>query len=114
MIDKTEKTYIRYRNGKETYIEKFDDVEKAADPQSKGEFVEVKVNNIKFDFTRVKEENGREPNGRDQERPAKDEGLTKKESELYVRHLQRANKLKVESYNLHLKVADLTDKLMRA
>ena len=25
-----------------------------------------------------------------------------------------ANKLKVESYNLHLKVADLTDKLMRA
>jgi hypothetical protein len=33
---------------------------------------------------------------------------------LYVRHLQRANRLKAESYNLHLKVADLTDKLMRA
>ena len=81
MIDKKEKTYIRYRNGEAnfTYIEKFDDVEKAADPQSKGEVVEVKVNNIKFDFTRVKEENGREPNGRDQKRPAKDEGLTKKE-----------------------------------
>ena len=81
MIDKKEKTYIRYRNGEAnfTYIEKFDDVEKAADPQSKGEFVEVKVNNIKFDFTKVKEENGREPNGRDQEEPAKDEGLTKKE-----------------------------------
>jgi hypothetical protein len=28
--------------------------------------------------------------------------------------LQRANRLKAESYNLHLKVADLTDKLMRA
>ena len=57
MIDKTEKRYIRYRNGEAnfTYIEKFDDVEKAADPQSKGEFVDVKVNNIKFDFTRVKE-----------------------------------------------------------
>ena len=81
MIDKTEKRYIRYRNGEAnfTYIEKFDDVEDAADPQSKGEFVEVKVNSIKFDFTKVKEENGREPNGRDQERPAKDEGLTKKE-----------------------------------
>ena len=81
MIDKKEKTYIRYRNGEAnfTYIEKFDDVEKAADPQNKGEFVEVKVNSIKFDFTKVKEENGREPNGRDQESPAKDEGLTKKE-----------------------------------
>jgi hypothetical protein len=81
MIDKKEKTYIRYRNGEAnfTYIERFDDVEKAADPQSKGEFVEVKINNLKFDFTKVKEENGREPNGRDQERPAKDEGLTKKE-----------------------------------
>ena len=81
MIDKKEKTYIRYRNGEAnfTYIERFDDVEKAADSQNKGEFVEVKVNNIKFDFTKVKEENGREPNGRDQARPAKDKGLTKKE-----------------------------------
>ena len=81
MIDKTEKNIIRYRNGEAnfTYIEKFDDVEKAADPQNKGEFVEVKINNLKFDFTKVKEENGREPNGRDQERPAKDKGLTEKE-----------------------------------
>ena len=50
MIDKTEKNIIRYRYGEANfcYIEKFDDVEKAADPQSKGEFVEVKVNNIKL------------------------------------------------------------------
>jgi hypothetical protein len=50
MIDKTEKRYIRYRNGEAnfTYIEKFDDVEKAADPQNKGEFVEVKINNLKL------------------------------------------------------------------
>ena len=81
MIDKTEKNIIRYRYGEANfcYIEKFDDVEKAADPQSKGEFVEVKVNSIKFDFTKVKEENGREPNGRDQEEPAKNKGLTEKE-----------------------------------
>ena len=81
MIDKKEKNIIRYRYGEAnfTYVEKFDDVEKAADPQNKGEFVEVKINNLKFDFTKVKEENGREPNGRDQERPAKDKGLTKKE-----------------------------------
>ena len=44
----------------------------------------------------------------------KTKDLQRKKSELYVRHLQKANKLKVESYNLHLKVADLTDKLMRA
>ena len=40
--------------------------------------------------------------------------LQRKKSKLHVRHLQRANRLKAESYNLHLKVADLTDKLMRA
>ena len=40
--------------------------------------------------------------------------LQRRKSELYVRHMQRANRLKAESYNLHLKVADLTDKLMRA
>ncbi len=40
--------------------------------------------------------------------------LQRKKSDLYVKHLQKANRLKVESYNLHLKVADLTDKLMRA
>ena len=81
MIDKTAKNVVRYKHGEAnfTYIEKFDDVEKAADPQNKGEFVEVKINNLKFDFTKVKEENGREPNGGDQARPAKDEGLTKKE-----------------------------------
>jgi hypothetical protein len=81
MIDKTAKNIVRYKHGEAnfTYIEKFDDVEKAADPQNKGEFVEVKINNLKFDFTKVKEENGREPNGGDQARPAKDEGLTKKE-----------------------------------
>jgi hypothetical protein len=81
MIDKTAKNIVRYKHGEAnfTYIEKFDDVEKAADPQNKGELVEVKVNEIKWDFTKVKEENGREPNGGDQARPAKDEGLTKKE-----------------------------------
>lgn len=81
MIDKTAKNVVRYRHGNAnfTYIEKFDDAEKAANPSNEGELVEVKVNEIKWDFTKVKEENGREPNGGDQARPAKDEGLTKKE-----------------------------------
>mgnify|MGYP001162424052 FL=1 len=81
MIDKTAKNIVRYKHGNAnfTYIEKFDDAEKAANPSSEGELVEVKVNEIKWDFTKVKEENGREPNGGDQARPAKDEGPTKKE-----------------------------------
>jgi len=81
MIDKTAKNVVRYRHGNAnfTYIEKFDDAEKAANPSNEGELVEVKVNEIKWDFTKVKEENGREPNGGDQAGPAKDEGLTKKE-----------------------------------
>jgi|TARA_E500000178_G_scaffold25646_1_gene23624 hypothetical protein len=81
MIDKTAKNIVRYKHGNAnfTYIEKFDDAEKAANPSNEGELVEVKVNEIKWDFTKVKEENGREPNGGDQARPAKDEGPTKKE-----------------------------------
>ena len=81
MIDKTAKNIVRYKHGNAnfTYIEKFDDAEKAANPSNEGELVEVKVNEIKWDFTKVKEENGRQPNGGDQARPAKDEGLTKKE-----------------------------------
>ena len=75
------KNIVRYKHGNAnfTYIEKFDDAEKAANPSNEGELVEVKVNEIKWDFTKVKEENGREPNGGDQARPAKDEGPTKKE-----------------------------------
>tara|TARA_E500000305_G_C3880662_1_gene169573 strand:+ start:372 stop:620 length:249 start_codon:yes stop_codon:yes gene_type:complete len=81
MIDKMAKNIVRYKHGNAnfTYIEKFDDAEKAANPSNEGELVEVKVNEIKWDFTKVKEENGRQPNGGDQARPAKDEGLTKKE-----------------------------------
>ena len=81
MIDKTAKNIVRYKHGNAnfTYIEKFDDAEKAANPSNEGELVEVKVNEIKWDFTKVKEENGREPNGGDQARPAKSKGLTKKE-----------------------------------
>ena len=50
--------YIR-RNIGEAYFshtDSFDDAEKAADPQAIGEFVEVKVNDIKIDFIKVKKE----------------------------------------------------------
>lgn len=51
--------YIRRRNGNAnfTYVEKFDDAEKAADPTNVGEFVEVKINDVKIDFTTVRREN---------------------------------------------------------
>jgi len=50
--------YIRYKNGETnfTIVEKFDSVEKAADPKNDGELVEVKINNLKIDFTTVKKE----------------------------------------------------------
>jgi cell division protein FtsB len=40
--------------------------------------------------------------------------LQRKKSELYVKYVQKANKLKAESYSLHLRVADYEDQLMRA
>ena len=81
MIDKTAKNIVRYKHGEAnfTYIEKFDDVEKAADPQNKGELVEVKVNEIKWDFTKVKEENNGSRSKKDQGESAKSKGLTEKE-----------------------------------
>jgi glutathione peroxidase-family protein len=50
--------YTRYKHGEAnfTYIEKFDSVEKAADPSNEGQLVEVKVNQIKWNFTKVKED----------------------------------------------------------
>jgi|TARA_S200002703_G_scaffold41371_1_gene35903 hypothetical protein len=37
-------------------IELFDDVQKAANNSNRGEFVECKINNLKFDFATVKKE----------------------------------------------------------
>ena len=44
-------------------IELFDDVEKASNTQNRGELVECNINNLKFDFTKVKKEHdGTNPN----------------------------------------------------
>jgi len=81
MIDKKVKSYIRSRHGNAnfTYIDKFDDVKKAANPSNEGELVEVKVNEIKWDFTKVKEENNGSGSTKDQGESAKSKGLTEKE-----------------------------------
>jgi len=77
MIDKRVKSYIRTRNGQAffQYVERFDSVKKAADPSNEGELVEVKVSEIKWDFTKVKED----ADGKHQKSSAKTDGQTKKE-----------------------------------
>ena len=54
--------YLRIKSGEANFqlVERFDEVEKAADPNAQGEVVECKVENIKLDFTKVtKEKDGR-------------------------------------------------------
>ena len=77
MIDKRVKSYIRTRYGDANfkYVEKFDSVEKAADPSNEGKLAEVVVNEIKWDHTKVKED----ADGRHQESSAETDGQTKKE-----------------------------------
>ena len=50
--------YIRIKSGEASFqlVERFDEVEKAADPNAQGEVVECKVENIKLDFTKVTKE----------------------------------------------------------
>nr|BAR16339.1 hypothetical protein [uncultured Mediterranean phage uvMED]BAR37587.1 hypothetical protein [uncultured Mediterranean phage uvMED] len=50
--------YIRIKSGEASFqlVERFDDVQKAADPNAQGEYVECKIENLKVDFTKVKKE----------------------------------------------------------
>jgi hypothetical protein len=81
MIDKSTKKVIRTKYGDANfkYVEKFNSVEKAADPSNEGELVEVKVSDIKWDFTTVKEENNGSGSTKDQGESAESKGLTEKE-----------------------------------
>ena len=47
--------YKRLKHGEASFIleERFDDVKKAANPSTEGEFVEIKISNLKIDFTKV-------------------------------------------------------------
>jgi|TARA_B100000900_G_scaffold273350_1_gene233498 hypothetical protein len=55
-------------------IELFDDVEKAANNLNRGEFVECKINNLKYDFATVKKEH----DGKNQDASAEVDGSTEK------------------------------------
>ena len=50
--------YLRIKSGEANFqlVERFDDVEKAADPNAQGEYVECEINSVKIDFTKVKKE----------------------------------------------------------
>ena len=50
--------YLRIKSGEASFqlVERFDEVEKAADPNAQGELVECEVSAIKIDFTKVKKE----------------------------------------------------------
>jgi hypothetical protein len=74
---KTDK-YIRIKSGEASFqlVERFDEVEKAADPNAHGEYVECKVSTIKIDFTKVK----KEKDGRVKDSPSKVQGSSTEET----------------------------------
>ena len=69
--------FIRIKSGEASFqlVERFDEVEKAADPNAQGEYVECKVENIKLDFTKVK----KEKDDRNKKSSTETDGQTKKE-----------------------------------
>ena len=74
---KTDK-YIRIKSGEASFqlVERFDEVEKAADPNAQGELVECEVSAIKIDFTKVK----KEKDGRVKDSPSKVQGSSTEET----------------------------------
>jgi len=69
--------YIRIKNGEcsFTIIEEFDSIENAANSSNEGINAEVKIENVKLDFTTVKKEH----DGRHQNASAETEGSSSEE-----------------------------------
>ena len=70
--------YLRIKSGEASFqlVERFNEVEKAADPNAQGEVVECKVKNIKLDFTKVT----KEKDGRVKDSPSKVQGSSTEET----------------------------------
>jgi hypothetical protein len=70
--------YIRIKNGEcsFTIIEEFDSIEKAANSSNEGTNAEVKIDNLKVDFTTVKKEH----DGRHQSSSSETEGSSSEET----------------------------------
>jgi len=77
MIDNKVKsvTRIKYGDASFKYVEKFDSVEKAAEPSNEGELVEVVVKDLRWNHTIVKENDEK-----DQKSSAKAEGFAREET----------------------------------
>ena len=71
--------YTRIKNGECSFqiTEDFDSVEKAANSSNEGTNVEVKIENIKLDFTTVKKEH----DGRHQDASAEAKGSSREETQ---------------------------------
>ena len=70
--------YLRIKSGEANFVlvERFDDVEKAANPNAQGEYVECEVTGVKIDFTKVK----KEKDGRVKDSPSEVQGSSTKET----------------------------------
>ena len=70
--------YLRIKSGEASFqlVERFDEVEKAANPNAQGEYVECKVENVKLDFTKVT----KEKDGRVKDSPSKVQGSSTEET----------------------------------
>ena len=70
--------YLRIKSGEASFqlVERFNEVEKAADENAQGEVVECKVENIKLDFTKVT----KEKDGRVKDSPSKVQGSSSEET----------------------------------
>jgi len=68
--------YKRLKHGEASFTleERFDDVKKAANPSTEGEFVEIKISNLKIDFTKVI----KEQDDRDKESSTETDGQAEK------------------------------------
>mgnify|MGYP003638023242 CR=1 FL=1 len=69
--------YRRLKHGEASFtqVELFNDVNKAANPSAKGKFVEIKVDTIRYNFSKVKKENDE-----DKDTSAKVQGSSGKET----------------------------------
>ena len=70
--------YLRIKSGEANFVlvERFDEVEKAANPNAQGEYVECEVTGVKIDFTKVK----KEKDGRVKDSPSEVQGSSTKET----------------------------------
>ena len=69
-----------------TMIELFDDIEKATNPQNRGELVECNIDNLRFDNTKVKKEH----DGKHQDASAKAKGSSSEETQEVSRSQEKS------------------------